>query len=206
MTGEDVPGEAAYYHAANRNKKSITVDIASTAGQNLLHRIVKDADVVVENFQAGKLARYRLGYEDLSAIRPSLVYASITGFGQTVRRPHACRRQPQGTDGPANLGLTRGQPRSLPAAGMGHPGAAQRRARLRLCYPGNDGLHVGHRRPKRPAAKGRRRHRRPYDGPVHLNRHPRGAADRTTDRTYAASVCRLERECTSWSSWPSMTF
>lgn len=89
-TGADVPGEAAYYHAANRNKKSITVDIASTAGQDLLHRIVKDADVVVENFQVGKLARYRLGYEDLSAIRPSLVYASITGYGQTVR--HGGRR------------------------------------------------------------------------------------------------------------------
>ena len=85
-TGEAIEGEAAYYHATNRNKKSITVDVASAAGQKLLHRIASQSDVVIENFQVGKLDRYNLGYAALSKINPKLVYASITGFGQTVRR------------------------------------------------------------------------------------------------------------------------
>ena len=74
--------EAAYYLAANRGKRSVTVDIASSEGQALLHELVKHCDVVLENFKVGHLKRYGLDYETLKAIKPDLVYCSITGFGQ----------------------------------------------------------------------------------------------------------------------------
>ncbi|WP_292040393.1 CaiB/BaiF CoA transferase family protein [Massilia sp. UBA6681] len=74
--------EAAYYLAANRGKRSVTVDIASSEGQALLHALVKHCDVVLENFKVGHLKRYGLDYETLKAIKPDLVYCSITGFGQ----------------------------------------------------------------------------------------------------------------------------
>ncbi|WP_323144120.1 CaiB/BaiF CoA transferase family protein [Massilia phyllosphaerae] len=74
--------EAAYYLSANRGKRSVTVDIASAAGQALLHELVRHCDVVLENFKVGHLARYGLDYASLKAIKPDLVYCSITGFGQ----------------------------------------------------------------------------------------------------------------------------
>ncbi|MGI4718558.1 MAG: CaiB/BaiF CoA transferase family protein [Janthinobacterium lividum] len=74
--------EAAYYLAANRGKRSVTVDIASSEGQALLHELVKHCDVVLENFKVGHLKRYGLDYDTLKAIKPDLVYCSITGFGQ----------------------------------------------------------------------------------------------------------------------------
>ena len=74
--------EAAYYLAANRGKRSVTVDIASPEGQALLRELVLHCDVVLENFKVGHLARYGLDYDSLSAIKPGLVYCSITGFGQ----------------------------------------------------------------------------------------------------------------------------
>jgi crotonobetainyl-CoA:carnitine CoA-transferase CaiB-like acyl-CoA transferase len=74
--------EAAYYLAANRGKRSVTVDIASSEGQALLHALVKHCDVVLENFKVGHLKRYGLDYDTLMAIKPDLVYCSITGFGQ----------------------------------------------------------------------------------------------------------------------------
>lgn len=75
--------ETAYFLCANRGKKSLTVDIASDRGQALIREIVARSDVIIENFKAGDLARYGLGYEDLKAIKPDLVYCSITGFGQS---------------------------------------------------------------------------------------------------------------------------
>ena len=75
--------ESAYFLCANRNKRSVAVDLASEEGQEIIHRLVADADIVLENFKAGHLARYRLDYASLSAINPRLVYCSITGFGQT---------------------------------------------------------------------------------------------------------------------------
>ena len=75
-------GEAAYYLSANRGKRSVTVDIASSEGQALLHELVKHCDVVLENFKVGHLKRYGLDYDTLKAIKPDLVYCSITGFGQ----------------------------------------------------------------------------------------------------------------------------
>ena len=74
--------EAAYYLSANRGKRSLTVDIASSEGQALLRELVLHCDVVLENFKVGHLKRYGLDYDSLKAIKPDLVYCSITGFGQ----------------------------------------------------------------------------------------------------------------------------
>lgn len=74
---------AAYYHAANRGKRSIVADLRSKEGQALVRRLVATADVVIENFKLGGLVKYGLDYESLRKINPKLVYCSITGFGQT---------------------------------------------------------------------------------------------------------------------------
>ncbi|MBT5047311.1 MAG: CoA transferase [Rhodospirillaceae bacterium] len=75
--------ESAYFMAANRNKRSVAVDISKPEGQALIRRIAGKSDVLVENFKLGNLARYKLGYDDLKESNPGLVYCSITGFGQT---------------------------------------------------------------------------------------------------------------------------
>ncbi len=80
--GQESP-VAAYYLCANRNKRSVTVDMASPAGQELIRQLAQASDVLVENFKAGGLARYGLDYDRLRALNPRLVYCSITGFGQT---------------------------------------------------------------------------------------------------------------------------
>ena len=74
--------EAAYYLSANRGKRSVTVDIASTEGRALLRELAAHCDVVLENFKVGQLARYGLDYASLKAVKPDIVYCSITGFGQ----------------------------------------------------------------------------------------------------------------------------
>jgi crotonobetainyl-CoA:carnitine CoA-transferase CaiB-like acyl-CoA transferase len=74
--------EAAYYLSANRGKRSVTVDIASPEGQALLRELAMHCDVVLENFKVGHLARYGLDYASLKALKPDIVYCSITGFGQ----------------------------------------------------------------------------------------------------------------------------
>lgn len=75
--------EAAYYLGANRNKRSLTCDIAQPEGQALIRELVQHCDVFVENFKVGDMARYGLDYASLSALNPKLVYCSVTGFGQT---------------------------------------------------------------------------------------------------------------------------
>ncbi len=75
--------EAAYYLGTNRNKRSVTCDIAQPAGQALVRALVAHCDVFVENFKVGDMRRYGLDFEALRAINPRLVYCSITGFGQT---------------------------------------------------------------------------------------------------------------------------
>ena len=80
--GQDT-AEAAYYLGANRNKRSVTCDIAQSEGQALIRELVKHCDVFVENFKVGDMARYGLDYASLSALNPKLVYCSVTGFGQT---------------------------------------------------------------------------------------------------------------------------
>ena len=76
-------GEAAYYLGTNRNKRSITVDVAHAEGQSLIRRLALQSDVFVENYKVGDMARYGLDFASLQAINPRLVYCSITGFGQT---------------------------------------------------------------------------------------------------------------------------
>ena len=81
--------ESAYYLCTNRNKRSITIDIAQPSGQALIRRLAARADVVIENFKCGGLAKYGLDYPALAASNPRLVYCSITGFGQTGPRRRA---------------------------------------------------------------------------------------------------------------------
>ena len=73
---------AAYYLCANRNKRSITVDITQPEGQDIVRRLAAQSDVVLENFKLGGLKQYGLDYDSLKAVNPRLVYCSITGFGQ----------------------------------------------------------------------------------------------------------------------------
>ena len=75
--------EAAYYLGTNRNKRSVTCDIAQPAGQALIRELAVHCDVFVENFKVGDMARYGLDYASLKAINLRIVYCSITGFGQT---------------------------------------------------------------------------------------------------------------------------
>jgi formyl-CoA transferase len=79
----NVTNESAYYCAANRGKKSITINLSSAEGQQLVKELAKEVDVIVENYKVGDLARYGLGYEDIKAINPGIIYCSVTGFGQT---------------------------------------------------------------------------------------------------------------------------
>lgn len=84
--GEDTD-TSTYYASANRNKKSITIDIASPDGQELVRELAAKSDVFVENYKVGDMARYGLSYEDIRKINPRIIYCSITGYGQTG--PHA---------------------------------------------------------------------------------------------------------------------
>jgi crotonobetainyl-CoA:carnitine CoA-transferase CaiB-like acyl-CoA transferase len=83
---KDVEGketrDSSYFLSANRGKHSVTVDLASPDGQEIIRQLVRDADILVENYKVGTLARYGLAYEDLRKINPRLVYCSVTGFGQ----------------------------------------------------------------------------------------------------------------------------
>ena len=80
-----MPGtqESAYFTGVNRNKRSVTLDIAQPKGQELARRLIAQCDVLVENFKVGALAKYRLAYDQLRNEFPRLIYCSITGFGQT---------------------------------------------------------------------------------------------------------------------------
>jgi crotonobetainyl-CoA:carnitine CoA-transferase CaiB-like acyl-CoA transferase len=80
---------AAYFHAANRGKRSVVANFTTPEGQALVRRLVADADVVIENFKVGGLSKYGLDWPSLRAVNPRLVYCSITGFGQTG--PYAAR-------------------------------------------------------------------------------------------------------------------
>jgi crotonobetainyl-CoA:carnitine CoA-transferase CaiB-like acyl-CoA transferase len=80
-----MPGteESAYFIGVNRNKRSVTLDIATKEGQEIAKQLLADTDILVENFKVGALAKYGLGYEQLHEEFPGLIYCSITGFGQT---------------------------------------------------------------------------------------------------------------------------
>jgi crotonobetainyl-CoA:carnitine CoA-transferase CaiB-like acyl-CoA transferase len=104
---------SAYYLSSNRNKRSLTLDIAEPEGQALARRLIGRCDILVENFKTGGLAKYGLAYDDLKADHPRLVFCSITGFGQTG--PYAPRAGydylAQGMGGMMSLtGETDGEP------------------------------------------------------------------------------------------------
>ncbi|KVX76125.1 CaiB/BaiF CoA transferase family protein [Burkholderia ubonensis] len=80
--------EAAYYLAANRNKRSVTIDIATPEGQRIVRELAAQSDVVLENYKVGQLKKYGLDYDSLRAVKPDLVYCSVTGFGQTGPYAH----------------------------------------------------------------------------------------------------------------------
>jgi crotonobetainyl-CoA:carnitine CoA-transferase CaiB-like acyl-CoA transferase len=88
-TQGDDTDEAAYFLCANRNKRSVTIDLSDAEGQALVRRLAARADVLLENFKVGGLRRHGLDYDSLRELNPRLVYCSITGFGQTG--PYALR-------------------------------------------------------------------------------------------------------------------
>ena len=116
-------GDAAYFLAANRNKASLEIDITTSEGQARVRTLAKDADVLVENFKVGGLARYGLDYDSLKGLNPRLIYCSITGFGQTG--PYATR---PGYDllvqAMGGLMSITGQPDSVPGGGPVKVGVA----------------------------------------------------------------------------------
>ncbi len=80
--GQDT-SESAYFLSANRNKRSLTIDLSKPQGPALAKRLIAQSDILVENFKVGGLAKYGLSYDDLKPDCPRLIYCSITGFGQT---------------------------------------------------------------------------------------------------------------------------
>jgi crotonobetainyl-CoA:carnitine CoA-transferase CaiB-like acyl-CoA transferase len=116
-------GYSAYYASANRNKRSVTVDIGKPSGQQLIAALAQQSDVLVENYKVGSAARHGLDYATLSELNPRLIYCSITGFGQTG--PYAPRA---GYDamiqGMGGLMSITGKPRAEPGGGPQKVGVA----------------------------------------------------------------------------------
>ena len=83
------PGESAYFIASNRNKRSLTVNIQTTGGQEIVRKLAAISDVLVENYRTGELDKKSLGYDDLHKLYPKLIYCSISGYGRTG--PYAMR-------------------------------------------------------------------------------------------------------------------
>jgi crotonobetainyl-CoA:carnitine CoA-transferase CaiB-like acyl-CoA transferase len=116
-------GYSAYYASANRNKRSVTADIGTPAGQQLIAALAQQSDVLVENYKVGSAARHGLDYATLGKLNPRLIYCSITGFGQTG--PYAPRA---GYDamiqGMGGLMSITGKPRAEPGSGPQKVGVA----------------------------------------------------------------------------------
>jgi len=108
--------DSAYFTSANRGKKSVTLNIAVPEGQAIARELAKKSDVLIENYKFGDLARYGLGYEDLKALNPALIYCSVTGFGHTG--PY---RERPGYDfmiqGMGGMMSVTGEPDSVPGGG-----------------------------------------------------------------------------------------
>jgi crotonobetainyl-CoA:carnitine CoA-transferase CaiB-like acyl-CoA transferase len=88
-TPDGAQGDAAYFLAANRNKRSVAIDFAKPEGAALIKKLAPHCQIVVENFRTGALAKYGLDYASIAAINPAIIYCSVTGFGQTG--PYATR-------------------------------------------------------------------------------------------------------------------
>jgi crotonobetainyl-CoA:carnitine CoA-transferase CaiB-like acyl-CoA transferase len=112
--------ESSFFLACNRNKKSVTINLAAPEGQEIVRRLAAESDVLVENYKVGDLKRYGLDYETLKEINPRLVYCSVTGFGQTG--PNATR--------PGYDGLFQAQGGMMAVTGIpdGQPGAGPLKA------------------------------------------------------------------------------
>ncbi len=108
--------EAAYFMAANRGKKSVTVNLTHPEGQRVVRELAAQCDVLIENYKVGDLDRYGLGYQDLAALNPGLVYCSVTGFGQTgpYRERPGYDFMAQGMGGLMSLN---GEPDEVPGGG-----------------------------------------------------------------------------------------
>ena len=81
-------GTSAYFSTVNRNKQSLTVDISTEQGQQIIRKMIAEADILVENYKVGGLKKYGLDYETVHALNPRLIYASLTGFGHTGPDAH----------------------------------------------------------------------------------------------------------------------
>lgn len=79
----ELPPESAYFLSVNRGKRSLTLDLRQRGAQDIIQRLIRESDVVVENYLPGKLAKFGLGYEQVKAIKPDIIYASLTGYGQS---------------------------------------------------------------------------------------------------------------------------
>ncbi len=116
-------GESAYFASANRGKQSVAIDFSRPEGQEIVRRLAERADILVENFKVGGLARFSLGYDDLAKLNPRLIYCSISAFGQSG--PEAAS---PGYDamiqGMGGLMSVTGLPDSVPGAGPQKVGIA----------------------------------------------------------------------------------
>ena len=115
--------ESAYYLAANRNKRSVAIDLAQAEGAGLVRRLALGADVLVENFKVGGLAKYGLDWPSLSQANPRLVYCSITGYGQTGPNAHRAGYD-AAIQAEAGLMSITGEPDGAPGAGPQKVGVA----------------------------------------------------------------------------------
>ena len=110
---------AAYFHSCNRGKQSVTVDFRTPEGQQIVRDLAAEADVLIENFKVGGLAKYGLDYDSLAAVNPQLVYCSITGFGQDGPYAHRAGYDYiiQGMSGIMSVtGAPEGQPQKMGVA------------------------------------------------------------------------------------------
>jgi hypothetical protein len=136
----DVTGDSLWWSVAGRNKRSITVDLRTPGGQQLVRDLVAHADILVENFRPGTLEGWSLGWEDLSAVRPELIMVRISGFGQTgpyarragyassARRWAACARSPATRTGHRSGWASRSATRSPACSARWAPSPRWRRA------------------------------------------------------------------------------
>jgi crotonobetainyl-CoA:carnitine CoA-transferase CaiB-like acyl-CoA transferase len=114
--------ESAYFLSANRGKRSVTVDITKEAGRDLIRDLARKSDILIENYKVGDLAAKGLGYDDIAAINPGIIYCSITGFGQTGPRANE--------PGYDYLAQGMGGFMSITGVADGEPGAGPQRAGL----------------------------------------------------------------------------
>ena len=90
-TTPNIAGESTYFLCANRSKRSLAIDLKNPEGQAIIQKMAQEADILVENFRKGALDRLGLGWEQLHALNPRLIYCSISGYGRTGPRADEAR-------------------------------------------------------------------------------------------------------------------